>query len=50
MYYRLSDAIMIWGAQQRRTTAASAMEMAHHADWCGDTTNPSMLQEKVNAL
>lgn len=41
---------MSWGAQQKRTIAASATEMAHPADWCEDTTNPSMLQEKVKNL
>lgn len=41
---------MSWGAQQKRTTAASAMEMARPVDWCEDTTNPSMLQEKVKNL
>ncbi len=41
---------MSWGAQQRRTTAVSAMEMARPAGWCEDTTNPSMLQEKVKNL
>lgn len=28
----------------------SAVEMAHPADLCEDTTNPSMLQEKVKNL
>lgn len=50
LFYRLWVAIMSWGAQQRRTTVVSAVEMAPPADWCGDTTNPSMLQEKVKNI
>lgn len=47
---RLSVVITTWGAQQKRTTAASATGTAPPADWCADTTNPSMLQEKVCSL
>lgn len=48
--YRLQAANMSWGAQQRRTTVASATEMAHPADWCEDTTSPNTIQEKVKNL
>lgn len=34
-------------ALRPRTTVESAMEMARPAGLCGDTTNPSILQEKV---
>lgn len=41
---------MSWAALPRKITAASAVETARPADWCEDTTNPNMIQEKVNNL
>lgn len=45
---RLSAVITNSAAQPKRTTAASAAATAHPVDWCEDTTNPSIIQEKVN--
>lgn len=41
---------MSWAALRRKITAVSAMETAHPADWCEDSTNPNTIQEKVNNL
>lgn len=47
VFSRLWVVIMSLEALRPRTTVESAMEMARPAGLCGDTTNPSILREKV---